>query len=41
MKSKQEVVGLNPTRVACEVFFTDTQKAQSMQCYAHVGVGQI
>ena len=37
--SKQEVVGLNPTRVACEVFSTDTRKALSIQCYTHVGVG--
>ena len=38
--SKQEVVGSNPARVACEVFFTDTRKALSIQCYTHVGVGQ-
>ena len=38
--SKQEVVGLNPARVACEIFFTDTRRALSMQCYTHVGVGQ-
>ena len=36
--SKQEVVGLNPARVACEGFFTDTRKALSIQCYTHVGV---
>ena len=35
--SKQEVVGSNPARVACEVFFTDTRKAQ---CNIHVGVRQ-
>ena len=32
-------MGLNPTRVACEVFSTDTRKAPSIQCYTHVGVG--
>ena len=38
--SKQEVVGSNPARVACEVFSTDTRKALRIQCYTHVGVGQ-
>ena len=34
-------MGLNPARVACEGFFsTDVQKALSIQCYTHVGVGQ-
>ena len=40
MEMEIEVVGSNPTRVACEVFFTDTRNAPSIQCYAHVGVGQ-
>ena len=35
---KQEVVGSNPARVACEVFSTDTRKALIIQCYTHVGV---
>ena len=38
--SKQEIMGSNPARVACEVFSTDTRKALSIQCYTHVGVGQ-
>ena len=29
--SKQEVVGSNPVRVACDVFSTDTRKAPSIQ----------
>ena len=33
-------MGSNPTRVACEGFFTDTRKARSIQCYTHIGVGQ-
>ena len=32
-------MGLNPARVTCEVFVTDTLKALRMQCYTHVGVG--
>ena len=31
-------MGLNPARVACEVFSTDTRKALCIQCYTHVGV---
>ena len=31
-------MGLNPARVACEVFSTDTRKPLSIQCYTHVGV---
>ena len=31
---------INPARVACEVFSTDTRKTLSIQCYTHVGVGQ-
>ena len=33
-------MGSNPARVACEGVFIDTQKALSIQCYTHVGVGQ-
>ena len=29
---------MNPARVACEGFSTDTRKALSIQCYTHVGV---
>ena len=29
---------MNPARVACEGFSTDTRKALTIQCYTHVGV---
>ena len=35
LRHLQDIVGSNPTWVACEVFFTNTRKAQSMQCYTH------